>query len=112
MNLPYLSNEQQEPVDSASTNNAARATRQEPTLLHVLAEEPPANGRIRVRATVRTGSPKIGDRLWFEEVDRERRALIILSMEDSPRWCTIEFRGLEADLDRIATGTYLHGETS
>ena len=112
MNLPDISNRQQERIDPASTSGDAGATNQESTLLHVLAADPPKRGRIRVRATVRTGAPKVGDSVWFQGTDCERRVLTIVSMQHSPRWWTIDFLGLEADLSRIVTGTYMHGDAS
>jgi len=79
------------------------------TLLHVLAADPPEDGRIRTRSTVRTGTPKVGDRYWFEDADRQRRTLTAISLTPSPRWWTIVFSGLPQDLSRIATGTYIRG---
>ena len=81
-------------------------------MLHVLAADPPMNGRVRTRATVRTGAPKVGDRLWFADGERVRRVLTIVVIEASPRWWTIEFLGPEADVRRVVTGTYLQGGAS
>jgi hypothetical protein len=82
------------------------------TLLHVLAADPPENGKIRTRSTVRTGAPKIGDRYWFEDADRRRGTLTVVSLKPSPRWWTIDFSGLQQDLNRIVTGTYIRGQAS
>jgi hypothetical protein len=81
-------------------------------LLHVLAADPPENGKIRTRSTVRSGAPKVGDRFWFEDPDRNRRTLTVVSLNPSPRWWTIVFSGLQQDLKRIVTGTYIRGEAS
>ena len=82
------------------------------TLLHVLAADPPDNGKIKTRSTVRTGTPKAGDRLWFAGADRERRVLTVVSVKHSARWSTIVFSGLHRDLGEIVTGTYIQGQTT
>lgn len=82
------------------------------TLLHVLAADPPENGQVRTRSTVRAGVPKVGEKYWFEDIDRVRRMLTVLSLTPSPRWWTIVFSGLEQDLGRIVTGTYIRGPFS
>lgn len=99
---------------SVLRNTDARKTMAEQvfTLLHVLAAELPQNGRIRTRSTVRTGTPKVGERYWFEDAERNRGMLTVVSLKPSPRWWTIDFSGLPQDLVRIRTGTYVRGETS
>jgi hypothetical protein len=82
------------------------------TLLHVLAADPPENGQIRTRSTIRAGAPKVGGRYWFEDADRNRGTLTVVSLKASPRWWTIVFSGLQRDLGRIVTGTYIRGQVS
>ena len=93
-------------------NDEEKMAEQTLTLLHVLAAEPPENGTIRTRSTVRTGAPKVGDRYWFEDTDRKRRSLKVESIKPSPRWWTIVFSGPYEDLCRIVTGTYIRGQAS
>jgi hypothetical protein len=81
------------------------------TLVHVLAADPPENGKIRTRSTVRTGVVQSGDRLWFEGVDRKRRDLTVVSVDHGDRWSTIVFSGRPQDLARIVTGTYVHSQS-
>lgn len=83
-------------------------TRAMPTLIHVLAADPPSGGQVRTRSTLRTGEPCVGDLVWFEGTHRQRRALTIVSMERTPRWLTIDLRGSPEDIGRIAAGTYLY----
>jgi hypothetical protein len=78
------------------------------TLIHVLAADPPQDGTVKTRSTVRTGSPAIGDCLSFESADGKQHRLTVVSIEHSSRWSTIVFEGAAEDLSDVVTGTYLH----
>lgn len=77
------------------------------TLLHVLAVEPPEGTTILARCSVRSGTVRAGNRLWFADAEGVRRELEVRSVQPSSRWLTIVFSGRPEDLPQIVTGTYL-----
>jgi hypothetical protein len=78
------------------------------TLIHVLAVHPARAEEVHARATIRAGSPKPGDRVWFQGTGLKKHELEIISIRKSSHLWTIALSGSKSDLEQLVGGTYIY----
>lgn len=79
-------------------------------LIHVLAVFPEKEGKCKVRATIRSGDPRRGDKVWFETRELHRKNLVVCDVRPSPRLSTITLEGNPDDVAALEGGMYLRND--